>query len=66
MQKIKQGLIKIVNFLKNNLGDILIFLGILTICFASFFVNIILGLYVTGFSILGFGLFFSKYPLEKR
>jgi len=60
--KIITSIIKIKQFVSNNDVEISMFLGAFFIVCASFLINIIMGLYVTGFIFVVLAIFLLKYP----
>lgn len=62
MDKIKLIFIKIKEIIGNNDVEITMFIGAFFIVYASFLLNTILGLYITGFIFLGVSIFLLKYP----
>lgn len=48
------------------LEDLLILSGLTTIVIATFLVSKIGGLYCLGAVLLGLGIYFTKYPLQRR
>lgn len=56
----------IINFFLKYLEDFLIFGGIFFIIIATYKVNYIAGMYVTGFILVILGLYFSKYPIYTK
>ncbi|AGY77980.1 hypothetical protein [Clostridium autoethanogenum] len=53
---------KIKQFISQNIEDILIFLGLFFILYATFLINYIAFLYILGFILLGIGVFLIKFP----
>lgn len=53
-------------FIKNNIEEILIFLGLLFITIATFLINPIAGIYVMGTILITIGIFLLKFPSERR
>lgn len=62
VNKIITSIIKIKQFVSNNDVEISMFLGAFFIVSASFLLNIIIGLYVTGLIFLVLAMFLIKYP----
>lgn len=56
---------KIKQFLLLNIEDFLIFTGLFLIIIATFIINTVAGIYVTGATLLLFGCYFVKYPIKK-
>ena len=53
------------NIMTKYMEDILILSGLLIIIIATFLISIIAGLYITGITLFGLGVYFSKYPLKR-
>lgn len=53
------------NKIKDNIEDILILSGLLLIIIATFLINIIAGIYITGLILLALGIYFTKYPVRR-
>lgn len=58
MNKIKQ-------FLLNHAEDFLIFIGLFLVILATFLLNTIAGIYVTGIILFLQGVYFTKFPIRK-
>ena len=53
-------------FINQYLEDILIISGLAFIVKATFLLSKIAGLYCIGVFLLGLGIYFTKYPLQRR
>ena len=51
--------------IKENIPEITLLTGLFFICTASFILNYIVGLYVTGVILCGMGIFLAKKPIKK-
>ncbi|WP_178137439.1 hypothetical protein [Tepidibacter thalassicus] len=51
--------------IKKYIEDILILGGLTIIVIATFLLSKIAGLYATGVTLFGLGIYFSKYPLRR-
>lgn len=54
------GVDKMIKFLKNYIEDIFIFIGLILINFATYRISLNLGLYASGFTSLGLGIYFAR------
>jgi len=65
IDRIKQKLNKIKLLINQNIVEILILIGLFFIIKATFMINIILGLYISGFICIALAVFLVKYPDRK-
>ena len=60
--KLSEKVVKFKQLLSGNIEEILLFSGLFCIILATFLVNIIAGIYVLGFILVGLSVFLLKYP----
>lgn len=53
-------------FVKNCIEDICIISGLSVIVGTTFFISRIIGAYVLGLALFGLGIYFVKYPIERK
>lgn len=65
-KKVSKCMLKICEFIKKFIEDILILGGLTVIVIATFLLSKIAGLYCLGVVLLGVGIYFSINPPERR
>lgn len=53
-------------FIKNYIEDICIISGLAVIVGTTFFISKIIGAYALGVALFGLGVYFVKYPIERK
>ena len=56
----------VMKFIKNYIEDICIISGLAVIVGTTFFVSKIIGAYALGVALFGLGVYFVKYPIERK
>lgn len=54
------------SFIKKYIEDICIMSGLTIIVITTFFVSKIIGAYLLGIALFGLGIYFMKYPFERK
>jgi hypothetical protein len=66
VKEITKLITKLKKFYKNNVIEVLMFIGAFFIAYATLQLNYIAFLYVVGFYFIGLAIFFIKYPKHQK